>query len=56
MTRYDSAGLELSSWIKTLKAFEEAEVVKMKKNGKLGDRGAPCILSTEMTTTAATVF
>ncbi len=43
MTRYEAAGLELPPWTKNLWEFGDAGVVKIDKNGKLGDRGATCI-------------
>ncbi len=45
ITRYKVAGLEMPSWTKNLWAFGEARVVKIDKNGKLGDRGETCIFN-----------
>ncbi len=43
MTRYEAAGQSLPAWTKNLRLFGEAGVVKIDKNGKLGDQGATCI-------------
>ncbi len=37
MTRYEAAKQNLPSWTKNLHIFGEAGLVKIKKNGKLGE-------------------
>ncbi len=43
LTRYEAAGQEIPKWTKNLCSFGEAGVVKIGKNGKLGDRRITCI-------------
>ncbi len=43
LTCYEAAGQEIPKWTKNLRSFGEAGVVKIGKNGKLGDRRITCI-------------
>ncbi len=43
LTRYEAAGQEIPMWTKNLHSFGKAGVVKIGKDGKLGDRGITCI-------------
>ncbi len=43
MTSFEAAGQRLPSLIANIRAFGEAGVIKINKNGKLGDRGKTCI-------------
>ncbi len=43
LTRYKAADQEIPQWTKSLRSFGEAGVVKIGKNGKLGDRRVTCI-------------
>ena len=38
-TRYEHAGFEIPKFVKYLRTFGEAEIVKNGKDGKVGDRG-----------------
>ncbi len=43
LTQYKASGQEILKWTKNLRSFGEAGVVKISKNGKLGDHGVTYI-------------